>query len=377
MIDLLKNKNQTKRRIGTTGIESNTEDNEELSDASGIQSFGRAKHGYDLEKDTFAIKEALKERESAREQAEAEAEGGTVNIRPKKIDIRQYKDPEGLTLEKMEVGLWLVKHRQHMINILRGFLILICVLTWGRFLYTFGHYVVAGMRADQKNIAVIVNTDIIGHDYFSVRSPREISSGSVELIKSADDKYDLAVEISNENKEHWANFDYYFKIGDREFGHNQGFILPGEKKYILNLNKDSADLGGGVLMKISRIDWTRVDPHKYYDWDNYRNDHLNISVSGVKFTPAQATVLTEKLHLNDLSFTVTNKTPFNYWQVNFNILLFGHNRILGVNNHTLNNFMSGETRDVSVTWPGVVGSVDNIVITPDIDITRDDIYIKF
>jgi len=374
MMDLLKNKNQT-RRIGTTGIERVNEDSEELSDASGIQSFGRPKHGYSLERDTSAIKETLKEKERARE--EAEAEEGTVNARPKKVDIRQYRDPEGLTLEKMEIGLWLVKHRQHMINILRGFLILVCVVAWGRFLYVFGYYTVAGMRSDQKNIAAIVNTDIVGHDYFIARSPREIVSGPVELIGSADDKYDLAVEISNENKEYWADFDYYFKVGDREFGHKRDFVLPGEKKYILDLNEDSAGIKGNITMNISRIDWTRVDPHKYHDWENYRNDHLNISVSGVKFTPAQSTVLTEKLHLNDLSFTVTNKTPFNYWQANFNILLLGSNRILGVNSHVLNNFMSGETREVSATWPGMLGNINNIVITPDINITRDDIYIKF
>jgi len=372
MIDLLKNKAQTKRYINTTGIE--REEREELSDASGIQSFGHPRHGQDLEEASAAIRETLEEQAASRNNnGNNDQESGAGR---KKIDIRQYKDPEGLTIEKMEIGLWLVKHRRHMINVWRVFLISVCVITWGRFFYSFGHYTVLGMRQDKETALGVINTSMVGHDYFTARSPQDLIYKPVEIISLGEGKYDFVVELKNINQKYWANFDYHFEAGNKISGSGSGFILPGETKYLLVLNKELME-AKGVVFRVSRLDWTRVDPHEFPDWEAYRDDHLDIDVNNIKFVTAQSTILTEKLNLNDLLFSVTNNTPFNYRQLNMNILLFNNGRILGVSKYVLNNFMSGDARNTSVTWPGLFPSVSNIVIVPDIDITSDDIYVKF
>lgn len=104
---------------------------------------------------------------------------------------------------------------------------------------------------------------------------------------------------------------------------------------------------------------------------------MKILTDEVDFTPAKESSLTEKLALNNLSFQIENNSAFNYYRVNYAILLYGRKDIIGVNNYLSDRLLSGETRQADVTWTGRMDQVKNIVIIPEIDIFRDDIYIEF
>src|SRR3989339_185150 len=78
----------------------------------------------------------------------------------KEVNLKRYKDPEGLTVRKMTIGLWFVEHRKMMINTFYGLLVLIGVATWGLFFYTFGSYLLFGIREDQLLLKGIIERNI-------------------------------------------------------------------------------------------------------------------------------------------------------------------------------------------------------------------------
>jgi hypothetical protein len=59
------------------------------------------------------------------------------------------------------------------------------------------------------------------------------------------------------------------------------------------------------------------------------------------------------------------------------MVLSSNTRVVGVNKYTLENIMSGQSRQIRVTWPGRLDNVNGVDIRPEINITRDDIYLKF
>ncbi|MDD4901257.1 MAG: hypothetical protein PHS62_04085 [Patescibacteria group bacterium] len=296
----------------------------------------------------------------------------------KRLDdkLKNYTGPEGITTKELEIGLWYVEHKQLLRRILYGFLMLVGAVSWSYTIYVFTDYLARGMNEDAILTRQMVEVSSIGHDYVLQISAKQLAIAPVGVIKSADKKYDFYAQIKNDNQKWWAEFDYYFVANGVETKKTPGFILPMEDKYLLALAQDFASAPLQVQMIMENISWHRVNQHRISDWDVFYREHLNIASSEIKFTPPSSGLISEKLNLNQLDFKVTNQTAFNYWDVGFTILLYGGG-LANVNHYALSDFMSGETRAVSLSWPGDIGRVDKIEIIPEINIMKDDIYIPF
>jgi hypothetical protein len=294
------------------------------------------------------------------------------NYAPPKLDINSYKDTEGLTVSKMNFGLWLVEHRKQLLLVPLIFLIAVSAITWAYTIFGLSYYVIWGMKADDKlgaelaNQVLTINRNII---------PLQIEP--VEIIANEDNKYDFLIKIKNNNKKYWAYLQYYFKTGDLNTNEENNYIMPNEEKYLMSLNNEFTGLPANIEFFIKNVSWQLINPHKYPDWEKFKNEHLDIKVTDAKFIPAKSTILAEKLNLNDLQFIASNNSAYNYYGVDFTILLIGQSRVIGANKYKLNNFYSGESRQINITWPGRLGRIDDIVITPGVDLLKDDIYIKY
>ena len=77
-------------------------------------------------------------------------------------------------------------------------------------------------------------------------------------------------------------------------------------------------------------------------------------------------------------FKTVNNTDYNFWEVDFIILLFSRNRIVGVNKYVLDKFLSGQTRQISATWPGKLsGAINYAAVNPEVNVMRPDIYMEY
>ncbi|MEI6596764.1 MAG: hypothetical protein WCL13_00940 [bacterium] len=291
--------------------------------------------------------------------------------------MKNYVSTEGITTKQLEIGLWYIEHKKQFKMVLVGFLILISAVSWAYTIYGFAYYIARGMSEDEILVNQLVQTSAIGHDYVVQIGAKELIIGPVQIIKSADKKYDLFVQLKNENQKWWAEFDYYFVAAGRSTTKTKGYILPEEIKYPAALAEDFSYYPENSQLVIENISWRRIDQHQIADWGAYRDSRLNIEKTDIKFTSANASQLSEKLGLNQLSFNAINRTAYSYWSVGFVILLYSNDQITGVNYYILNDFMSEQKRLVEISWPGDLGRADRVEIIPEINIMKDDIYIKY
>jgi len=300
-------------------------------------------------------------------------------IRSEEIEakMKNYVSTEGITTKQLEIGLWYVEHKRQFKMIIIGFLILISAVSWVYVIYGFAYYIARGMSEDEILIKQLVQVNGADHNYVVQVSAKSLVFGSVEIIRLSDKKYDLYTKLKNDNPKWWAEFDYYFTAAGRQTEKVKGYILPEEVKYPAALAENFSYYPEDGRLVIEDISWHRINQHQIADWDAYRADHLNIESADIKFVPANASPLSEKLGLNQLSFNAINHTAYNYWGVGFIILLYSNDQIIGINHYILNDFMSEQKRFVEISWLGDLGRVNRVEIIPEINIIKDDIYIKY
>ncbi|MFA4833532.1 MAG: hypothetical protein WC619_01635 [Patescibacteria group bacterium] len=279
--------------------------------------------------------------------------------------------------KKLALGLWLIENRKKFRAALVIFLALVAGVSWSYTIYGFAYYLAKGMNEDEILARQIVQDQVVGHDYILKLAPTDLIFSSPQIFKGNEDKYDFLVEIKNPNLRHWASFSYCFFANSKEADCGESFILPEETKIVSALAKTFKSRPTIATFSVKKITWLRVNPRQFPNWENFRDEHLNIAVEGVKFTPAAESGLSEKVNLNNLEFTITNKTPFNYWEVPFNILLYRGSSISGLNRYTALELMSREKRKVEMSWLGGLSASDDIKIVPEINIFKDGIYIKY
>lgn len=305
-----------------------------------------------------------------------DGEGNNQEQSLKNINIKRYKDLEGITLKKLNVGLWYIEHRLLLKNIFIGFMIALSAITWSYSIYGFSYYLAKGMRDDQLMVNEIVKQNVIGHEYLLNIGPVDLTVGKVEALKSSGGRYDFVVQINNPNKRYGAEFEYYFVVGEEKTNVYKNFILPGQSKYLLSLSNeyDSAPTSAGFMF--GNFYWRKVNIHKIPDWDKYVSDRLKIITKDISFVPASISGLSKEAGLNTLEFTAINESAYNYWDVDFVILLQSVGGTVSVNKYNINEFMSNEASFVSMSWPGTVGRVNKVDIIPEINIFDENIYIE-
>ena len=291
--------------------------------------------------------------------------------------IKKFQDLEDLSVNKLNFGLWYVEHIKQVRLSLIIFLIIISIASWAYFIYSFTYYIFRGMNEDEVIIKQLIEINSISHNYLAQSAAKNLITYQVQVLPSTNKKYDLLVQIKNSNLKSWCRFNYYFLVNNQKTKQQSSFIFPGESKYLFALAQNFSYQPADVQLVIENLNWQKVNQHQIPDWDDYYNSHFDIINTDIKFIPASQSGLSQKLGLNQLSFNSYNKTPFNYWQVDYLILLFSNNKIININRYVLADFMSGQTRLIQLNWPDSISRVDEVKIIPEINIMDNNIYIKY
>lgn len=286
----------------------------------------------------------------------------------KDIDLKGYADESGVSLKRMNFGLWLAEHRRQITKTIIIALILVSAFFFIYSSYNYFAYFLAG----DPNAQAPTNNLI-----FTSRTITEELETSPLQVFDNDGRYDLVAQISNPNDKFMASFNYCFKQGETNISCGQSFILPGEKKYVLALAQQFSGSRSELSFAIADIFWRRIDTHQIPDWSSFYAKHLDFAISDLKFTAAAVSGLSEKVNLNTVDFSLKNQTAYGYYEAPLNIFLYSGSEIIAVNRYILNNFLAGETRTVSISWPGHFNSVTRTEVVPDINIMDDGAYLKY
>lgn len=282
-------------------------------------------------------------------------------------DIDKFRDVDGVSLKELSFGLWYLENKKKLLLTTYIVLGIIGFVTWFIFFKTFAYYIFIGMKEDQKMINEMVTNPGISREKVLQISAQPIQIKSAEVILNSNGTYDIVARIYNGNKNYYSNFSSSFVLGNEVFGPIKSFILPEEEKMIFLLNQELSRRPSSVDLDIVNS-WGKIDRHKIRDWDNYKNDFIDFTVSDKVFYSSRESNLTEKVNLSVVEFNIRNNSAYSYYNVPLDILLYSRGQLVSVNKYSVDRFLSGETRKVNVTWSGVVPRADEIEVIPYVNI---------
>ncbi|MFH1173168.1 MAG: hypothetical protein V1692_01400, partial [bacterium] len=186
------------------------------------------------------------------------------------------------------------------------------------------------------------------------------------------DRYDFFAQIKNPNQEWYvASFDYRFILSSGSTEVRQGFLLPEEGKYLMDLAVETKGASQARL-EIRNIEWRRVNKHQIPDYQAFYQEHFNFELADIAFTSAGQSAA----GTGQVDFNIINRTAYNFWNVGFQVLLYNGRQIAGVNYISLEQLLAGENRPVHVYWYEKLPNISQVEIIPEADIFDSKVYMQ-
>ena len=269
------------------------------------------------------------------------------------------------SFKRMGVALWLAENRRKIVKIFIGFLIAVSASFFTYSIYSLVIYFRAGDPAKQ---IIEGNLNSGGQ-----KQTEDLIFSEVSVFKG-EEKNDLAIQIKNPNGNFSATFKYCFMAAEKEIFCDEDFVSPQEEKFISALGVDNGFNSASFAFRT--ITWKRLDTKTIPDFSTFKSSRLNFPVSDLVFSPA-ASGISSNIDLNWLEFSILNNTSYGYYEVPLDILIFKSGTLAGINRHILNNFTSGDSRSVRMTWPGDLRGAKDVQIIPAVNVLDETVYLKY
>ena len=274
---------------------------------------------------------------------------------------------EDMSERQIGFRLWLINHYRQIRTVITVVLIGISSIFWGYTIYgILDFWLITGPK-EQQALAEL-SAELVNPEAVTANRAEDLIVGEPEVFGEAG-KYDLAVKVGNPNAKWYVEFDYQFSGLSAEQPVRHGFALPGEEKYLISLALPEQSQPSGVAVTFKNVKWHRINAHQIPDYEKWGLDHLNFKISDKDFTTSG-----DKLTFNQLNFKIRNMTAYGYYNVDVGILLFRGSNLQGVNYISLDSFIAGEERNVSLQWKDSTLSPTEVQIQPTVNVFDPTIY---
>jgi hypothetical protein len=274
----------------------------------------------------------------------------------------------------MKFGLWLSLNRKRIWHIIIIILIVASALMFIYSSYNYVYYFLYGRQADKDLLNDITSGEVDMSAYRETNSPGEMLIGDISIF-SIQDKYDFLIPLSNPNLKHTGNFDYCLQdVAGVDIFCDNTFILPGANKNIIIVGQELSTRPQNPKLVVNNLFWRRLNAHTIPDWQTYQNEHLNLQISNLKYIAPENG---SKSPFHTLNFRATNFSPYHFSRLPLDILLYNGNLPSGVNVYNLDNFLSGEVRELSFSWPAAGERVSRVEVLPDVNLLDSQVYLPF
>lgn len=290
--------------------------------------------------------------------------------------LSRFRETEAVPLEGLKVGVWYVKWKPFFRQILIIVLIALNAVFWLTTIFLFGDYLFHGWPADRQQMAVLLlGEQSLKPDLLQSIGPRDLVYFSPQLLPAPSGRYDFYVRIQNPNDHYFARFDYEFNVDGQTVGRGRSFVLPSDRQEIVSLGNELYSPSAAVKFVLGTVQWQRLDNRQIGAWPAYRHAHLDLPISNIFFTPAYQNYLSDRLSLNQLNFTISNKTAYGYYEVGLVILCREASGLAAVNYYQIDKLSAGETKSLEMVWPGLLRPISEVEIVPVLDIFNESLII--
>ena len=218
---------------------------------------------------------------------------------------------------------------------------------------------------DRKNYQIMIDSlskNLIDYNVIREKNkPKDLVILLTESVKSEKQKFDVVSQIENLNSQFVAQYDYQFVLDGMEGKTKTNFILPNEKKFLMDFNFESLSKNSIVECRIKNVQWKRI---------RYLSKILKteFKVENIKYYPAGAQItINKKRDINQVDFEVINNSSYSFWDAIFKVILYQNKKIIGVNIIPTKQFLSREKKFLSASWNNFLPLVTEVIIEPEAD----------
>lgn len=234
-------------------------------------------------------------------------------------------------------------------------------------------YIVSGSFNDARISASILDNVNASHAGVVRAAPEGLALQDAKSASVTAGKYDLFAAVDNPNDEWYATFDYQFVFDGGESGVVSGFVNPGDKRLLSDINVSLDRRPTGLRVVTTNIVWSRVDRHAIPNTDDFLAERIGITLDEATYTK-DLTVGAEQVARSTLTFT--NQTAYAYWNPEFLVKLMRGSSVVSLSKVAVPELQSGEKRTVEVRWFGEVPPSGTIAVEPQIFYFDESVYMQ-
>jgi hypothetical protein len=297
-----------------------------------------------------------------------------VDKKSKKSNFEQYTDPDSsLSSKGLKWGIWFTAHKIQFYKVTVTSLIIFSIVVWGFNIFKWGFYLWNLPEYKQTEQQLTNFTDYSKLNYNFTAKPLQIIG--VQVFNSGVEKYDIISDISNPNKNFIAYFDFYFYLNGKQISSKQkAVLLPQQNRPVVYMGVESQSGLSTPNVIIENLQWKRISGHEISDVKKWQEYRLNFEMSNFSFYQSYSGEK-DKPNANVISFSLINKSPFDYVEPEFIVSLYSGGSFVGVIPFKSNGiFRSLENRKIDLRSFAPNLSVDNVIVNPLINVYDKNVY---
>ena len=192
----------------------------------------------------------------------------------------------------------------------------------------------------------------------------------IAFVQGSNGRYDILGKVHNPNDEIGASAFVYTMLLKDSMGNilatrsGQGYILPQENKYVIELNVAAAAAPTLASLRISDIEWARFSGYQEKPAINIYQKRYGPIVAGVGFGEAYG--------------LLSNESPYDFRSIIVRVILRDSSgKPLAFNTTEMRTVKSREERDFRLIWPSAFpGTVERVEMDVDADVYHSDNFIR-
>lgn len=218
-------------------------------------------------------------------------------------------------------------------------------------------YLVSGSFADGRLMASLDDNANAVSRITTTRAPENLVVSGTTVLRHGE-VTDAFTTITNTNSDWYATF--LLKPSTAEGTESEwAFINPGEERTFAMF--DLADFSSRDRLLVEELTWERVDRHAIGEPSVFLAARSNISIDNIQYV-RDLTVGTSPI--SRVTFSVTNRTGFSYWQPVFMVQVLRGSTPIAINEVVVPELVAGETRQVEVRLFGELPATATAVVEP-------------
>jgi len=264
-----------------------------------------------------------------------------------------------LTQETPTWKLRLGEYIAHNIESWRRFgmftLFFIDIIVIGVLAYVFINYV-SGLPRQvslEEELAGPSSIDFNGYHARNRVSPLRIER--IQAIRVNEYEYDFIAILSNPNTRWMAmNTVIQFRVGGVAYPEFSTFVLPRQQRAVALFRQRVTGPSPLLTANLQATKWRRIKRDLVTLSELQGRDYVYTSL------PHSST---------NLDFTLTNSSPYSYWEAPFLLIAWQNDTIVGVQSSSVPQLLSGQDRTVALAWRYTLPLVTKTTIDFQIDVT--------